>query len=1012
MPFVRLRVLALPLAAFIANADAFAAAAAPASPAVEGASAAGADDPFALVDRRLARLADLIDKMPRGAERGIELAQLDAFRDRRRVLATAFDETVLDDLKYSLNTAGQRLAIWLATKASSSGPAGAAPPLPLYQAPPRPEPLPVDVLSRLREPVRPARSASFSENDLLAFTDRYCYACHNDIDLEGRFDLTALPLDLADPANLARWVLVHDRIKAGEMPPKERRRRPAGTELETFLNGFATTLSAADRERVRPEGRSTQRRLNGYEFENALRDLLKAPWLELRGTLPEDGIAHRYNKVGEALDVSHVQIARFMNAAEAAMREVITLASERPERTVRRHYARDQNSLTTRFVRRTSFHPHPERLGFPIIGTRADPDVLLGYAPVTVGDSDPVRREQEAIATMHGSYSTGFSYRWDQFTAPAAGRYRFTFRGYTVWFGPYGYSRGFAGEHDRVGRPLPPVWYKPNGEDVSPGRRSEPITVYSQTPGSNRRVGTFDLHPEAGEYIVEAWMQAGERLWVDASRFFRSRPAQAHGFTNPLAQADGTPGVAFQWMQVDGPFYDDGADSGYRVLFDDLPLRPREGGTWEVKSADPAKDADRLLRRFMAAAYRRPVVEDEVTRYLGVVRDQMDKGSSFGDAMLSGYTAALISPGFLFLEEMPGPLDGYALASRLAFFLWNSPPDSTLRELAANGRLRNPDVLRAQTERMLDDPKARRFVSAFLDYWLDLRKMDETTPSITLYPDYYLDTALQEAAIDETQLYFGHLIKGDLPARYVVDSDFTFLNERLARHYGIEGVSGAAMLPYTLPKDSLRGGIPTQASVLKVTANGTTSSPVLRGFWITERILGETIPPPPPVAAVEPDIRGAVTIREQLEKHRADPSCASCHNKMDPPGFALEGFDVFGAYREHYRAVSEDAIPAAGFGMNGHAFAFHHALPVDSAGALPDGRPFSDIRDFKTLLLDDERKIAANLVRQLAIYATGASVGFADRPVIERILEAGASRDFGVRSLIHGLVQSELFINK
>ena len=201
-------------------------------------------------------------------------------------------------------------------------------------------------------------------------------------------------------------------------------------------------------------------------------------------------------------------------------------------------------------------------------------------------------------------------------------------------------------------------------------------------------------------------------------------------------------------------------------------------------------------------------------------------------------------------------------------------------------------------------------------------------------------------------MFFAELLRADLPARNIVDSDFTFLNERLATHYGIPGVRGRRRcVASTLPRGSERGGLMTQASVLKVTANGTTTSPVLRGHWITERILGiETRPPPPSVKAVEPDIRGAVTIRQQLAKHRDNPSCASCHTKMDPPGFALESFDVMGAHRERYRAVAENVKPEPGFGMNGQAFAFHYGLPVDSAGELPDGRTFRDVREFKRLL--------------------------------------------------------------
>lgn len=216
----------------------------------------------------------------------------------------------------------------------------------------------------------------------------------------------------------------------------------------------------------------------------------------------------------------------------------------------------------------------------------------------------------------------------------------------------------------------------------------------------------------------------------------------------------------------------------------------------------------------------------------------------------------------------------------------------------------------------------------------------------------------------------------------------------------------------TLPKNSVRGGLMTQASVLKVTANGTTTSPVLRGYWITERILGHQIPPPPPVPAVEPDIRGAVTLRQQLEKHRNNASCASCHSKMDPPGFALESFDVMGGWRDRYRAVKEGVQPESGIGLNGQAFAFNYALPVDCAGELPDGRPFKDIREFKALLLQDEVPLARNMIKQLITYATGAPVRFSDREEVERILQRSSSYQFGLRTIVHAIVQSEMFLNK
>jgi hypothetical protein len=287
-----------------------------------------------------------------------------------------------------------------------------------------------------------------------------------------------------------------------------------------------------------------------------------------------------------------------------------------------------------------------------------------------------------------------------------------------------------------------------------------------------------------------------------------------------------------------------------------------------------------------------------------------------------------------------------------------------------------------------------------------------TSPDAELYSDYYLDDLLTESALAETRLFFAELLRGDRPARNLVSSDFAMLNEKLAAHYGLPPVRGVALRRTPLPKDSVRGGLMAQAAVLKVTANGTTTSPVLRGAWIMERILGQPLPPPPAsVAAIDPDIRGATTIRQQLEKHRTQESCAACHTKMDPPGFALENFDVMGGWRDRYRAEGGDQ-PEKGLAKSGQKFSFHYALPVDASGELPDGRKFRDIREFKALLLDNEKQIARNLARQLSVYATGAPVRFSDREAIEAILERASSSHYGVRSLIHELVQSQLFRHK
>ncbi len=878
----------------------------------------------------------------------------------------------------------------------------------------------------------PARGATFPEAEVADFTDRHCSTCHNDVDKEGGLDLTSLTYNPADQGNFLTWVKVHDRVQAGEMPPKEKK-RPGPADTATFIKGLATSLMASEQEISQVQGRATRRRLNRSEYENALRDLFNAPYLQVKDQLPEDGEAHRFNKVSNALDVSYVHMARYMSAAEYAMRQTLTVAANRPPTTKTRYYAREDTAMTLPFTPRIG-NGGPDRLKFPVLGTVAQPEVRTRKLPPTVGDADPATREQEAVGWMSSDYVTGFASNWGSFRAPVAGRYNFRFSGYTLWVNGGGRAQHFANGEDRVGRPGASEWFRPNFDEVSAGRRYEPITVYAKGGSANRRLGGFDVTPEPTvSEVNDVWLLANEYLVTDASRFFKSRPTGFKGgFTNPLSQRDGMPAVAFRWMEVEGPLYDAASDAGYRLMFGDLPIKkdpaaPAEGrgrggrgrggnrppAEVEVVSANPEQDAERLLRPFMARAYRRPVQEEDVQRFLGLIKQRLAVGLNFTNAMVAGYTAVLASPEFVFLQEAPGPLDDHALATRLALFLWNSEPDVALRERAARGELRRPEVLKAEAERLLADPKSERFVNAFLDYWLEIRKIEDTTPSTTLYNDYYLDDSLTEAALAETRMFFTELLQKNMPARNIVDSDFTFLNDRLAIHYGIPDVTGVGMRRVALPTGSVRGGFMTQASVLKVTANGTTTSPVLRGKWIMERVMGFDMPlPPAAVPAVEPDIRGATTIRAQLDKHRADESCAMCHRKIDPPGFALESFDVMGGWRDRYRAMAVDSEPVRGFGKNGWPYAFYLALPVDASGQLNDGRAFKDVREFKALLLKDQAQIARNLARQLSVFATGSPVHFGDRAKIEQIVERTRGREFGVRSLVTEIVASDLFRNK
>jgi hypothetical protein len=395
------------------------------------------------------------------------------------------------------------------------------------------------------------------------------------------------------------------------------------------------------------------------------------------------------------------------------------------------------------------------------------------------------------------------------------------------------------------------------------------------------------------------------------------------------------PGLRVDWIKIEGPI-NPFPGPAYANLFGELPLKAQSVAKAEnegtkppiiskTRSADawfadplvpvsvkPKEDAERLIRAFIPKAFRRPASEASIQHFVQKVHARLDQKYTFFDAMAYGYKLILTSPEFLFLTDPPSfttnalgdltstKLDDYALASRLSFFLWSSGPDEALLATARQGELSRPDVLHAQVERMLNSPQAHRFTENFTGQWLDLRKIDFTIPDPQLYSDF--DYLLLAAMPRETQFFFEEILRNDLSLLSFVDSDWSMLNERLAKLYGIPGVDGDAFRKVKLPADSHRGGIMTQASILKVTADGTRTSPILRGKWILDRIIGKPpAPPPADVPAIEPDIRGATTIREQLAKHRNTPACASCHNHIDPPGFALENFDPIGNWREFYR---------------------------------------------------------------------------------------------------------------
>ena len=543
---------------------------------------------------------------------------------------------------------------------------------------------------------------------------------------------------------------------------------------------------------------------------------------------------------------------------------------------------------------------------------------------------------------------------------------------------------GFAGH--TVWRATAAGEYKVRFSGRSEGGGGKPTGVTFSVTGAGREarfVGIYDLGPKSRIIEFTTRFPQGSRLAVGAYDLpYPNKPSQK------LLDAYKGPRPAYEWVEFEGPF----------VRSHDQVLTASFGGTDPRKVA--ADGVEPALRAFLARAYRRPVGDEDLRPVMNLAKARMKSGARPPEALKFALQAVLVSPKFLYLCERPGPLDAHAVAARLSYFLWSSTPDEALARAAADGSLQAGDGLRRQVERMLADPRAEAFTGNFLGQWLGLRQIDATTPDNFLYPEF--DKLLETSMVRETTLFFREVLDKDLSVATFIDSDFTFLNRRLAEVYGIPGVDGYEFRKVALRPEHRRGGVLTQGAILKVSANGTSTSPVVRGVWVLEHFLNRPAPPPPPdVPAVEPDIRGAKTIREQLAKHRTNQACAGCHARIDPYGVALESYDVIGGHRDNYRAVDDKVLAQAkSYQLSRFRPKLYRTGPkVEPDDVLPDGRTFANAAEFKKHLLADTEGFARGLTEKLVTYAIGHHPGVADRPAVERIetAELRLLRDFLAR---------------
>ena len=788
----------------------------------------------------------------------------------------------------------------------------------------------------------PGDTASFFEG-VAPLVDRSCIRCHG-----GR---TATPLsiprlsqDLSDPKAFRTWQRIHDRLANGEMPPPEAP-RPEAELIEAALASLKTALVDANLE-SRGDQRVPLRRLTRLEYAYTIQDLLaidEAVAMELSQSLPAEADSGGFDTVAANQSMSPLHVRAYLEVADRALDRAIRIGP-RPA-TGRREIAYADSGYLT-------YMSKAEILGGGITK-------MLDEAAVMFVDGG-------STYLMH-SQTEGYN-------VPYAGRYRATLEGWAYQ------ARG----------PVTLTVYR--GSKQAAAASLDELISYWDLVGEEPRTVRFETFLRPGDLLAPSLAEADPP------------PGQYFDYYAPDRNVENYKGegIALRSLTIEGPLFDDWPPPSARKLLAGIEF---DDAGEVILTKAPYEHVVDVVAEFAPRAFRRPLAEGELEAYADLAQPLLESGRPFIDAVRLPLRAILSAPPFLFQSGDPGRLDEHALASRLSYFLWRSMPDDELLAHAGNGSLSAPEVFAAQVERLLDDPRAERFVVDFAGQAFRLYEMKATNPDAGLYPEY--DDRLGQAMAQETQLFLAELIAEDLGVGSLIDADFTFLNRRLAEHYGIPGIEGQYLRKVTLPPDSPRGGLITQASIHKITANGTLTSPIPRGNFVLANLLGQPAPPPPEsVTALEPDTRGATTIREQLAKHRNEPVCNSCHRVIDPPGFALESFDPIGGFRTHYRADGGSGTTAEGYE---YRMPYKQGLPVDASGITSDGEPFAGIEEYKRLLQRDVEQVARHLVSQLLVYSTGAEIEFADRDGVEDVVEKLSDDGYPFRTMIHEVTKSDLF---
>ena len=870
------------------------------------------------------------------------------------------------------------------------------------------------------------------------FFKTYCLNCHDSETREGKVDLQSLSFRITTIEQAELWQKVLNALNAGEMPPEDSE-QPGNTEKADFLDDLARTMVTARRALSDSGGKITMRRLNRREYRNTIEQLTGVQ-VDV-GSLPTDGGSGTFDTVGASQFISSDQFDLYLKLGrqaidEAVERQAAQKAKPRvfrvePETTVNVRSLksmRQMEATNDRFMRwkagvdKAAAAPKNKQIMATILKENPKFDLsawpsasaflFYRHAHKLIGAPDPkqfgFRDDNDATFSFQGGYSRKYAYIKHYAELPHSDRGTYLkltwgIQRIDVTPKPKNLPPGRYSMRVRAGvvegspsyRHFIQIGYPQRVNQVPAGFASLPISSH-QVTGTIEQPEVIETQLEVGLHTQKEFgIQERQPTNTKSLRNTYNRDKRNNGYGTP-------PAIWIDWIELEGPLPQTGPPSPLQAILD------RHSAT---AAHSEAKRARAIITEFADAAFRQAKPNAPfIDKLLAIFEVRRKAGDSFEVAIRTPLTVILASPGFLYFNE-PGneaerrQLDDRELAVRLAYLLWSSPPDQQLLDLAERNELHQPDVLREQVTRLIDDPRSGEFVSGFVHQWLDMERLDFFQFDVTLHRDF--DENTRAAAREEVYQSFAHLFRGSEGGRLgtLLKSDYVLINGLLATYYGIEGVTGDNFRKVKLPADSPRGGLLGMAAIHAMGSDGVVSSPVERGAWVLRHLLNDPPPPAPPNVPQISRLEGQVlTTRERLLAHQEEAQCASCHRKIDPIGFGLENFNAAGKWRTTDSYQMRD--------RRGRGVGKRKIWTIDTSGAFHNGPEFNDYHELRDIIAERERDFARGFTEHLIEYALGRPFGFTDEDLANEIVSSAKSKGFAVSEFIHSLVQTKTFRTK